>query len=163
MSDQQWARAVSKPAFLKAHSADSISRSYVDEALTASGIDWADVPEVPDLDAAILEQIAKKPKCFDMTDWHCGTTHCRAGWAVTLGKARRLENTINLACDRGKFSNEKSSSNIGAEVMGAAIYIKSCPRLPVPDFRWLENHEAITDMQRRAKRQARSAAKAVST
>ena len=151
----QW-RRTPVPAFLKAHVGDHLSRSYVDEALTASGIGWGDVPEVPNIDAAILEQIAKRPKCFDMTEWHCGTTHCRAGWAVTLGKARRLENKINKACNANKFTNEPFSSNIGAEVMGAAIYIKSCPRLPVPDFSFLENSEAIADMQRRSKRVARA-------
>jgi hypothetical protein len=32
----------------------------------------------------ILTQITECPESLDMSDWHCGTAHCLAGWAVTL-------------------------------------------------------------------------------
>lgn len=55
-----------------------------------------DVPVVPMLDTTILGLVDAKQGGFDMRSWHgehrsgdaCGTTHCRAGWAVNLaGKA----------------------------------------------------------------------------
>jgi hypothetical protein len=42
------------------------------------------IPIVPDLDRKVYE--ATKDGHLDMGKWHtsCGTTHCRAGWAVAL-------------------------------------------------------------------------------
>jgi hypothetical protein len=53
-----------------------------------------DVPVVPDLDRKMLEVIESGAGRLDMSQWHsCETTHCRAGWAITLaGEAgRKLE------------------------------------------------------------------------
>lgn len=41
---------------------------------------------------------ASQPKALNMSDWHtCGTTHCRAGWVVTLAgeDGRKLERFFN--------------------------------------------------------------------
>jgi hypothetical protein len=64
-----------------------------------SGHDLSDVPAVPDIDRAILGAIQGGGKLC-MSNWHggsseflydvpyeecrCGTTHCRAGWAIFL-------------------------------------------------------------------------------
>ena len=32
----------------------------------------------------VLDQITAHPETWDQTQWHCGTTHCFAGWAQLL-------------------------------------------------------------------------------
>lgn len=73
-----------------------------------------DVPVVPNLDAQILAAI-EAGGTLDMSDWHtCATTHCRAGWAITLaGEAGRT-----LESERGP------------RAAGAAIYRASTGRAP---------------------------------
>ena len=48
-----------------------------------------DIPVIESLDAKILAAIEGGKGTLDMSTWHkCETTHCRAGWAITLaGKA----------------------------------------------------------------------------
>ncbi len=47
-----------------------------------------DVPVIPDLDARILGIIDSGKGNLRMSTWHtCKTTHCRAGWAITLAGA----------------------------------------------------------------------------
>src|SRR5690349_13917122 len=49
------------------------------------------VPVVENLDAKILERISGGC-ALDMSQWHtCETTHCRAGWAITLAGERGVE------------------------------------------------------------------------
>jgi len=51
------------------------------------------IPTVPDIHAKIYEAVSQ-PKALDMASWHtCETTHCRAGWVVTLAgeQGRALE------------------------------------------------------------------------
>ena len=45
------------------------------------------IPVVSDLDKKMLEAV--ESGSFDMSTWHCGTTHCRAGWAVVFWRKRR--------------------------------------------------------------------------
>ena len=48
-----------------------------------------EVPVVPDLHKR-MEEVTRGAGVFDMAEWHssCGTSHCRAGWAIELaGKA----------------------------------------------------------------------------
>ena len=81
---------------------------------------------VRDLDRAILAAI-ERGGVLDMAAWHgqpdaqedgCGTTHCRAGWAIALaGEAGRVLEDI-----------------YGPQVAGALIYAASRPDKPVPDF-----------------------------
>ena len=42
-----------------------------------------DAPVIPNIHQAVYEA-ASQPGCLDMTKWHCGTAHCRAGCVVTL-------------------------------------------------------------------------------
>lgn len=55
--------------------------------IDAIGSGWAGPPSIPiieNIDAAIYAA-ASQPDALNMSDWHvCGTTHCRAGWAVHL-------------------------------------------------------------------------------
>jgi len=64
-----------------------------------------------------------------MSDWHqCKTTHCRAGWAITINPAgAELERVF------------------GAEWAGRLIYLKSTGR--VPDF-FASNERALADIRR---------------
>ena len=103
--------------------------------LTGANLTDGEIPIVECIDQTILALIKETPGCFDMGSWHndCGTTHCRAGWAV------------NLAGDEGK----KLEEEIGSSAAGAFIYAKSCPTLPVPDF-YATNEDAIEDMKKRA-------------
>lgn len=76
---------------------------------------------VPNLDQAILAAI-EAGGVLDMSSWHaegtCGTTHSRAGWAITLaGPAGRLAEEL-----------------YGPAAAGAIIYAASRPNKPVPDF-----------------------------
>lgn len=74
------------------------------------------IPVVPNIDATILAKIEGEDKMgeLNMYDWHCDTTHCRAGWAIHLAGAQgyALE-----AC-------------VGSSVAGALIYHKSAGYVP---------------------------------
>lgn len=73
-----------------------------------------------------------------MRVWHCGTSHCRGGWAVTL------------AGDEG----ERLESAVGTEAAAALIYMASDPALgKMPDF-YCSDREALADMKRLAENEA---------
>jgi hypothetical protein len=79
----------------------------------------ADLLKIKNIDAAILAAIDVRGNELRMSFWHtCGTTHCRAGWA------------IHLAGDAG-YRLEKV---VGSAAAGALIYAASRPDKPVPDF-----------------------------
>jgi hypothetical protein len=83
-----------------------------------------------------LDAIAADGNALDMSSWHaCETTHCRAGWAITLagpaGKA--LEGAV------------------GPSAAGALIYAASGSH-PVPNWT-ASNADALADMKRRAGRE----------
>lgn len=86
------------------------------------------VPIVPDIDKQILAH-AEAGK-LDMSTWHCGTAHCRAGWAVTLGgeAGRQLE------------------ERFGSAMAGRLIYEASTGRV-APDF-YASNETALADLRR---------------
>ena len=68
-----------------------------------------------------------------MGNWHCGTTHCRAGWVVTLaGKA-------------GKALEDSTSTPFAA----MQIYRASDPTWRMSDF-FATKEEALADMKRLA-------------
>ena len=107
------------------------------------------VPVIKNLDASILDAV-EAGGVLDMGNWHgeeigsdglyipvrqqiCGTTHCRAGWA------------IHLAGEAGIALQEA----MGADSAGACIYLASTGS--VPDF-FASNKEAMEDMRRRAGR-----------
>jgi hypothetical protein len=77
------------------------------------------IRKIQNIDAAILAAIDARGNELRMSFWHtCGTTHCRAGWA------------IHLAGDAG-YKLEKV---VGSSAAGALIYAASRPDKPVPDF-----------------------------
>lgn len=91
-------------------------------------------PVVPHIDAQILAA-SQRPGCaLDMREWHggdaCGTTHCRAGWAITL------------AGPAGRALEER----FGPSVAGALIYAVSRPGQRVPDF-YASTEEALADLE----------------
>ena len=101
------------------------------------GADLSDfeVPVIDNIHQAVLAACSVEG-ALDMYAWHtCETTHCRAGWVVTLaGEAgKRLE---------GK---------IGTPTAAMFIYIASDPTLDrLPDL-YCGNEDAMEDMRRLAK------------
>ncbi len=91
-----------------------------------------EVPVVENLDAKILGVVTDGGGVLDMSDWHtCDTTHCRAGWAITLaGK------------DGAKLEEEH-----GPYRAGAMIYRASTGR--VPHF-FASDSDALEDIKREA-------------
>ncbi len=79
-----------------------------------------------------------RPNAFDMGTWHtCNTTHCRAGWAVTIaGEAgAALESFYNT------------------ELAAMLIYDASDPDYRINPARFYDsNTDALTDMRRLAER-----------
>jgi hypothetical protein len=94
------------------------------------------VPIVQNIDTEIVKQINLRPSCFNMGDWKikspCGTSYCRAGWAVALaGKAgQELLKKVGFSWDTA----------------GALIYAASRPDAPVPDF-YCDTQDALEDLQ----------------
>ena len=88
-------------------------------------------PAIANIDAAILDAIESDGNALNMSTWHtCETTHCRAGWAITLvGEAGKVLESI-----------------YGPNVAGALIYNASRPGVPIPD--WMATDEdAMADMR----------------
>ena len=96
------------------------------------------VPAIPDIHRAIYEA-ASREGALNMDTWHtCKTTHCRAGWVITL------------AGDAGAAMEYC----IGTSAAAALIYMKSDPQLErVPDF-YASNEDALADMKRLAESSA---------
>ena len=90
---------------------------------------------VENIDAAILAACTSPGCSLEMGSWHdCGTTHCRAGWAITL------------AGEAGKALEDR----VGPEAAGSLIYAVSRPDKPVPDF-FADNETAMADIVKCAK------------
>ena len=95
------------------------------------------VPKIENIHSAVFE-MASAPGALDMGQWHCGTSHCRAGWVVTLagGEGKALE------------------SRVGTPAAAALIYLASDPTLErIPDF-YCGNELALADMKRLADAEA---------
>jgi hypothetical protein len=88
----------------------------------------------PSLDGAIFERLNAGGGALSMSTWHqCSTTHCRAGWAITVNPAgAELERVF------------------GPEWAGRLIYLKSTGR--VPNF-FASNNEAMADIRKCAAQQ----------
>ncbi len=86
-----------------------------------------DVPVIEALDAKILGAVESGKGKLDMSTWHkCETTHCRAGWAITLA------GEVGAALE----------SKYGPQRAGAMIYQASTGRIPhffATDARALED------------------------
>ena len=90
-----------------------------------------DAPVVENIDAKILAAISADGCKLEMGNWHsCATTHCRAGWAITL------------AGESGKELERKTSP----DTAGQLIYMASRPGVPVPDF-YADNETALKSIQ----------------
>jgi uncharacterized protein YjbI with pentapeptide repeats len=94
--------------------------------------------------APIIEDIhgkvyaaASQPGALDMGKWHCGTSHCRAGWVVTLAGEAGLD----------------LEAKIGTPAAAMAIYMASDPERwkieRLPNF-YCDNSTALADMARMA-------------
>ena len=93
---------------------------------------FPDVPIVPGLDAAILQAVEPGTGALEMGTWHqCETTHCRAGWAITLAGPE----------------GAKLEERLGPDEAGRRIYIVSTGR--VPDF-FASNDAALADLREQA-------------
>ncbi len=123
----------------------NLSKAYLADALNANiegslKIDPSEIPVIPNIDAAILAAI-EAGGTLDMGSWHgneaCGTTHCRAGWA------------IHLAGDAGYALEAKTSS----QMAGAMIYRASRPGKPAPWF-FDTTENALADLRKCAAEQA---------
>jgi hypothetical protein len=97
------------------------------------------VPVIENIHQKVLAAVSQ-PDAFDMGDWHrCETTHCRAGWVVTL------------AGEAGKKLEAFHDTPLAA----ALIYHASSPDLPVAMPRFYETNEvAMADIRRMAELEA---------
>jgi len=93
-------------------------------------------PVIEDIHAKVYAA-ASQPGALDMRKWHCGTSHCRAGWVVTLA---------------GKEGADLEAK-IGTPAAAMAIYMVSDPERwkteRLPDF-YCGNTEALAAMARMA-------------
>ena len=99
---------------------------------------WGAAPRIENIHQAVYDACTQSDRSLDMRDWHtCDTTHCRAGWVVTL------------AGEEGK----ELESRIGTPAAALAIYATSDPgyfsRDGIPDF-YCDNETALADMKRLA-------------
>jgi hypothetical protein len=90
------------------------------------------IPVIPNIHASVLTAVQGKG-ALDMSEWHtCETTHCRAGWVVTL------------AGEAGRKLEERTSTLFAA----MRIYKESSP-IRVSPVRFFDNNEkAMEDIQR---------------
>jgi len=102
--------------------------------LSGAYLSGAEVLLVGNIDAQILAAVTARPDAFDMSVWHqekdCGTTHCRAGWAIAL------------AGDAG-YALEKA---VGPALAGALIYARARAGKRVPDF-YASNDVALASIR----------------
>ncbi len=93
---------------------------------------FPDMPVIQNIHQAVYAA-ATKPEALNMGDWHtCETTHCRAGWIVTL------------AGEQGKKLEKKTSTLFAA----MQIYKKSSPIRVFPPRFFENNQKALDDMKR---------------
>jgi hypothetical protein len=101
-----------------------------------SGADLSGPPVIEDIHAKVYEA-ASQPGALNMSTWHCGTSHCRAGWVVTLA---------------GKEGADLEAK-VGTPAAAMAIYMASDPERwkteRLPNF-YCGNTEALADMARMA-------------
>ncbi len=100
------------------------------------GADMRGAPIIEDIHAKVYAA-ASQPGALDMGQWHCGTSHCRAGWVVTLAGKEGLD----------------LEAKIGTPAAAMAIYMASDPDRwkdeRLPNF-YCDNATALADMARMA-------------
>jgi len=125
---------------------DAVLRDAVLRGADLSGAvlrdaDLRGVPVIPNIHQTVYAA-ASQPGALDMGDWHCGTSHCRAGWVV------------ELAGEPGKDLERR----IGTPAAASLIYLASDPNIDrMPNF-YCGNDEALADMKRMAEAEAAKAA-----
>ena len=89
-----------------------------------------EIPKIPHIDARILDAI-EGGGTLEMNNWHtCGTSHCRAGWVITLvGEP-----------------GAKLEALLGPAAAGALIYAASRPEQRIPDF-YSSNDDTMSDIR----------------
>lgn len=93
-----------------------------------------DIPTIERIHTAIADAVGENGENLMMGEWHCGTAHCRAGWAVTLAGGGGAD----LEC------------SVGTSSAAALIYAASDPELAkIPDF-YCTDKEALADIKRMA-------------
>jgi uncharacterized protein YjbI with pentapeptide repeats len=118
-----------------------LARADLAGAYLAGAIPPEEIPVIPNIDAEILKAIETGGR-LDMGSWHgphdhwCGTTHCRAGWA------------IHIAGEKGKALQDK----VGPQMAGTLIYHASRPGVPAPWF-FASNDDALADIRKCAAEQ----------
>jgi hypothetical protein len=97
------------------------------------------IPKIKHIHQRVLEAVTNNGNKLDMGNWHtCETTHCRAGWVVTL------------AGQAGKELEERTSTEFAAK----QIY-KASSSIPVAPVRFYEKNEvAMADIERCAKEES---------
>ena len=108
-----------------------------------TGANLAGAPSVPNIHQVIYAA-ASAPGALNMGSWHCGTTHCRAGWVITI------------AGEAGKALEDK----IGTPAAAMAIYMASDTERwkteRLPNF-YCDNENALADMRRMAEEESKQA------
>jgi uncharacterized protein YjbI with pentapeptide repeats len=113
--------------------ADLEGVNLVGADLRGAILEGASLLAISNIHARVFEA-ASQEGALDMKGWHCGTSHCRAGWVTTLSG------------DAGKMLE----AMIGTGPAAALIYAASDPFLEcVPDF-YCNNETALADMKRLA-------------
>ena len=113
------------------------------------GASLSGVPKIENIHQAVFAA-ASRDGALNMGSWHqdgnvCGTTHCRAGWVVSLAGP-------------GGHALEWA---MGTPAAAAIIYIASDPTLErIPDF-YCGNEAALTDMKQLAELEAAGLSKGV--
>jgi uncharacterized protein YjbI with pentapeptide repeats len=99
--------------------------------LGGANLGEAEIPVIPNLDQHILAAL-EAGGTLQMSAWHgCATTHCRAGWAITLAGA----------------AGAALEKRLGPSTAGALIYQASAGY--VPDF-CASNEAALADIRAHA-------------
>ena len=140
LSDAVLSGAVLRGAVLRgADLRGAVLRGAVLSGAVLSGANLSDanlsgVPKIENIHQAVYAA-ASQPNAFDMSNVHtCETTHCRAGWVVTLA-------------GEGGAAMEYC---LGWSAAAALIYLKSDPKLEkIPNF-FADNETAMADMKRLA-------------
>jgi hypothetical protein len=92
-------------------------------------------PKIENIHQAVLAAVSK-PKALDMSTWHtCETTHCRAGWVVTLA---------------GKDGAELEKFYASTAMAARMIYRESSPHKVLMKRFYETNDKAMADMKRMA-------------
>ena len=94
------------------------------------------MPVIENIHKRIYEAASIPPEALQMSTWHtCETTHCRAGWVVTLAgkEGKALESRFNT------------------ELAAMMIYDASDPGFKINPCRFYDsNEDALADMKRLA-------------